>query len=99
MHRLWPGSFPAATLTVNIVGCLAIGLMVGWLEGRQGGGQTTRLLWVTGVLGGFTTFSAFSVETVHLVERNELAQAFANVALQVVLGIAAAWVGLAIMRR
>jgi CrcB protein len=65
--RLWPmvpGAWPVATMSVNIVGSFAIGLLAA-LTARDSG-ETARLFWMTGVLGGFTTYSAFALETVTL---------------------------------
>ncbi len=87
-------SFPYGTLTVNVLGCLLIGLLVGLAETRQLLGAETRAFLLIGLLGGFTTFSAFGLETVNLVRDGELIGAFSNVGLQVVVGLAAVWVGL-----
>jgi len=65
--RLWPavpGGFPVPTLTVNLLGSFAIGLLYIWIGARFGtGGDPARLFWMTGVLGGFTTYSAFALES------------------------------------
>ena len=65
--RLWPavpGGFPVPTITVNMLGSFAIGLLYIWIGGRSGtGGDAARLFWMTGVLGGFTTYSAFALES------------------------------------
>jgi fluoride exporter len=65
--RLWPtspGGFPVPTLTVNLLGSFAIGLLYIWLGVRAGtAGDSARLFWMTGVLGGFTTYSAFALES------------------------------------
>ncbi len=87
------------TFTVNLVGALAIGLLLGGIEGRFA--ETPR--WVTlglttGVLGGFTTFSAFAYDAVGHVEAGDAGLALAYVAGTVVLGIAAAAGGLAVGR-
>ena len=86
-------SFPYGTLTVNVIGCLLIGLLAGLSENRNLLGPETRALLLIAVLGGFTTFSAFSYETVELLKAGNLLAAFSNVGLQVCLGLAAVWVG------
>ena len=65
------GGWPWATFTINIVGSALIGLLIGWTAGRVSH-EAWRLLLGVGVLGGFTTFSSYSLETVQLVERNDL---------------------------
>jgi len=91
----WP-----ATLTVNIVGGLLMGLLAGWLAGRGAADQERwRLLLGVGLLGGFTTFSAFSLETAQMIERRAYGEAFAYTAASVVLSIAALLAGLLIARR
>lgn len=94
------GGWPWATLAVNVVGGLLMGLLTGWLAFRGGAGQESiRLFAAVGVLGGFTTFSAFSLETAQMIERGRLAPAAAYVALSVVLSVAALFAGLMIARR
>ena len=90
--------FPLGTLVVNVTGCLAIGLAAGLFEVRQAFGPEARLFLMIGVLGGYTTFSSFAYETLALARDAELLRAFANVALQTVLGLAAAWLGYALIR-
>jgi len=86
-------SLPYGTLTVNIVGCLFIGLLAGLSESRNLLGPETRALLMIGVLGGFTTFSTFGYETVQLLRDGESLAAFSNIGLQVCVGLAAVWVG------
>lgn len=88
--------FPVAVLAINVAGSLAIGVVAG-LAMRGGLGNWQPFL-VTGLLGGFTTFSAFSLETVGLIERGELAAAGLYVALSVALSVLAAALGLAVAR-
>ena len=87
-------SFPYGTLAVNIAGCFLIGLLAGFAETRHLLDEGTRAFIIIGLLGGFTTFSAFGYETVALVRDGLLAAAVANVGLQVVLGLFAVWIGL-----
>ena len=92
---LGPG-WPWGTLTVNVVGGLAMGLLVGGLA--RWGGEPWRLLLGVGVLGGFTTFSAFSLDVVTLMQRGAGASALAYIALSVVGAVAALWIGLILTR-
>ena len=86
-------TFPYANLTVNVVGCLLIGLLFGLAENREFLTPNLRALLVVGMLGGFTTFSTFGYETFNLIRVGLLPQAIANVGLQVTLGLAAVWLG------
>ena len=90
--------FPWATLTVNVTGCFAIGLVLAALGGRSGPSAALRLFLTTGVLGGFTTFSAFAFETVALAGRGAVVAAAGYVAASVGLGVAAAAAGAAAAR-
>ena len=89
--------FPAGTLSVNIVGGLLMGLLAGVLS-RSGGNEPWRLLLGVGVLGGFTTFSSFSLDVVTLVERGQPSVALGYLLLSVVGSIAALVAGLAVAR-
>jgi CrcB protein len=91
-------AFPWATLTVNVAGSLAMGLLAGWLARHGTGGEQWRLLLGVGVLGGFTTFSAFSLELALLIERGNLGTAALYAALSVLAGLAGLFAGLALMR-
>ncbi|MBX9757466.1 MAG: fluoride efflux transporter CrcB [Beijerinckiaceae bacterium] len=97
----WCGTqFPWGTLTVNIVGSFAMGLLVGWLAFKAGEGWTqhTRLFLATGVLGGFTTFSAFSLDVMLLWERGQALTAASYAGASVVLSIMALAGALSIVR-
>jgi CrcB protein len=98
LARLGPG-FPWWTLSINIIGSLLMGVLIGWLALRGGGGEATRLFLGVGILGGFTTFSSFSMEFWLLFERGQMAQAAAYVLGSVIVGIAACGLGLLIMRQ
>jgi CrcB protein len=91
-------AFPWATLTANVLGSLAMGLLAGWLARHGTGGEQWRLLLGVGVLGGYTTFSAFSLEFALFIERGALGLAAGYVALSLVAGFAALFAGLFIMR-
>lgn len=99
--RLFPTTaWPWGTLVVNVAGGLLMGLLAGWLAFRSGlHGESIRLFAAVGVLGGFTTFSAFSLETALMIERRQFAMAGGYVAASVVLSIAALFVGLMVARR
>lgn len=96
MHRLAGphNTFPIGTLTVNLVGCLLIGLLGGLMDARGLLGPQARLLLMVGVLGGFTTFSSFGYETMSLLREGDLLRALLNVGVQVVVGLLAVWAGL-----
>ena len=87
-------SFPLGTLLVNVVGCLLIGVLVGLAETREALNGQVRVFLVVGLLGGFTTYSAFGYETVALLRNGETLAGIANVGLQLALGLAAVWAGL-----
>jgi fluoride exporter len=93
-------AFPFGTLAVNIVGSLLMGLLAGWLALRSGiaWSQNLKLFLATGVLGGFTTFSAFSLDAISLIERGDWALASFYVLASVMLSILSLGLGLAMMR-
>lgn len=94
--RLMGPGFPWGTLTVNVLGSFAMGVLVVTLA-HLGGNRFAPLL-MTGLLGGFTTFSAFSLDAVTLYERGEVAMAGGYVAASVVLSLAALFAGLLVAR-
>lgn len=97
--RIRPGaSFPYETLVINATGCLLIGVLASLSDSRGLPGSQLRLFLVIGVLGGFTTFSAFGYETFHLLRDRQLATAIASVGLQILLGTAAVWLGAVLVR-
>jgi CrcB protein len=94
VHRIVPfGLFPYGTFVVNVLGCLAIGFLMGLTELRQVLGPSQRVFLLIGVLGGFTTFSTFAYETLGLAQDSEFMKAIANVAVHVIFGFGAAWFG------
>jgi CrcB protein len=96
--RIVGTGFPYGTMIVNIVGSLAMGLIAEFFALKGGLPQHWRLFLTTGILGGFTTFSAFSLETALLYERGELLAAAIYVIASVSVAVAALFVGLAIVR-
>lgn len=91
-------AFPLATLSVNLIGSLAMGLLTGWLARHGEGGESWRLLLGVGVLGGFTTFSAFSLELVNLIQRGQGGMAAIYASVSVLGGIAGLLLGLGLAR-
>ena len=86
-------SFPWGTLLINVTGSFVIGVLFAVLVERGVGSETLRLALMTGFLGAYTTFSAFSLETLRLVEQGAARAAVANVFLSVSLGLVAVWLG------
>jgi CrcB protein len=83
-------------MTVNLLGSFAISLLSVGLSARAGGAETARLFWMTGVLGGFTTYSAFALETVTLAGAGEAMRAAAYVVVTVLVCLVAAFAGRAL---
>lgn len=96
--HMTPGwRFPLSTFIINVSGCLVAGLLAGLVEKRDLFAPDVRLLLFTGILGGFTTFSAFGLETVYLIQRQQTLIALANVVASVVGGVLALWLGIKII--
>ena len=95
--RIGP-AFPWGTLSVNALGCLAIGVLATWIDERSGAGHETRLFLIAGLLGGFTTFSTFGLETFRLLEEAGYAAALGNAAGSFVVCLTAVAIGVAIGR-
>lgn len=96
--RLFGTGFPLGTLAVNVIGCTAMGLLAGYFAFRGHLPQEVRLLLTTGVLGGFTTFSAFALDSALLWERGNIGTALLYVLASVVLSLAAVAAGLLLAR-
>lgn len=98
--RLWlPPEFPWGTLAVNVLGGLAAGALAGWTISRSAGGDdATSLFLMTGLLGGFTTFSAFSLDAMLLWQRGETGAAIGYVAASVLLAIGGVIAGMSGVR-
>ena len=92
-------NYPLGTLAVNVLGCALMGVLAEWLAWRDTGiDASVKLFLTTGLLGGFTTFSAFALDTVALWQRGEAVTAAAYVAGSVILSIAGLFAGMALMR-
>jgi CrcB protein len=96
--RLLGYGFPFGTLVVNIAGSFLMGLLAGYFAFRPGIGQHMRLFLTTGVLGGFTTFSAFSLDAALLVERHSYGMAAGYMVGSVAASLSALFFGLALFR-
>ncbi|MFU7528845.1 fluoride efflux transporter CrcB [Qipengyuania sp. ASV99] len=95
------GGFPWATLAVNVIGSLLMGVLLGWLARSSHtpqSAETIRLLLGVGLLGGFTTFSAFSAEMITLIHRGQMLQGLAYGSVSVLAGMAAFLAGLVVMQ-
>jgi len=99
LHQFASWRFPLGTFAVNVVGCLIVGLLAGAVERYGVFSPQARLFLFTGLIGGFTTFSAFGLETVALARRGDLATALGYVALSVVCGLAMTWLGMVAVAR
>lgn len=93
VHQVLGYGFPYGTLLVNATGSALIGYLVVFLPDTAAGIPALRLLLITGVLGGFTTFSTFSLETLVLFENGHTGRALLNVTLSIVTCLAAVWLG------
>ena len=98
IHRCTKTAFPAGTLVVNVVGCFLIGLIAYVVREHQALGPEARIVIIAGLLGGFTTFSAFGYETVELLRAGSLVLAGLNVGANVLVGLVAVWLGTAAAR-
>lgn len=97
--RLFGPGFPVGTLAINIVGSAAMGMVVALFTAFEIGHQDARLFLTTGIIGGFTTFSTFSLDTVTLAERGQYAAAMLYVGASLLLSLAALAVTLVVLRR
>jgi CrcB protein len=96
--RLAGATFPFGTLAVNIAGSLILGLLAEYITLRWTPSEEVRVFLIVGVLGGFTTFSAFSLDAVLLLERGELLRAFGYIAATVLLSVGGLYVGIRLCR-
>ena len=93
LHRTASSDFPFSTFSINVFGCFVIGLLSGLVEHHDLFSPSARLLLFTGLLGGFTTFSAFGYESLFLFRRNLIAISFLYITASVLCGLVAVWMG------
>ena len=96
VHDLMGKGFPYGTIAVNVLGSLAMGFLYVWLFDRYSLGSQWRAFLLVGLLGGFTTFSAFSIETVNLAEQGEYLKSLSNIGVSVIACVGAAGLGVVI---
>jgi len=92
--KFWANQFPLATLTTNVLGCFIIGLFIGLLEKNNLANSSLKWFLITGLCGGYTTFSAFGFENYSLFQSNNSSLAYIYIAMSVLVGIFAVWLGL-----
>lgn len=105
--RFWAGliikkhynsSFPLATFAVNIIGCLLIGVIIGFFSKANTENDSLRLLLATGICGGFTTFSSFASENINLIQNNQIGLAILYIGGSIILGLLAVWAGIVLTK-
>lgn len=96
--KFYSASFPVATFIVNVIGCFLAGLIFGSITQESADAQNLKVLLLTGFCGGFTTFSAFALENVRLMDSGNLSTAVLYTIASIAAGLLAAWLGLSIAR-
>ena len=98
IHKYYETVFPLATLVVNIIGCLLIGIIMGLLEKNQVNDSAMKWLLVTGFCGGFTTFSAFGYENIRLLQSGNVFLPFVYISASIILGLGSVWLGFILVK-
>lgn len=91
-------TFPLATFTANIFGCLLIGVLLGLFERQQLTNPDLKFLFITGFCGGYTTFSAFASENINLLQSGNSLTAFVYIATSVIISLFSVWLGLTLTK-
>lgn len=94
VNKYFANHFPLATLITNVIGCFLIGFLIGILEKNNLANSNLKWFLITGFCGGYTTFSAFGYENISLLQSNNSGLAFVYIALSLLLGLFAVWLGL-----
>lgn len=98
MTKYFPSSFPWGTLSVNVLGCLLMGVLLSLGERQSWMNNDLRLLWLTGFCGGYTTFSSFASENIQLWQSGQILTVIAYTIASVLLGLVAVWLGLVMVK-
>ena len=98
VSKYFVSNFPVATILTNVFGCFLIGLFFGFLEKQNAISQDLKFFLITGICGGYTTFSAFSLENVQLLQNNQFIIPILYISASVFFGLIATWFGLFIVK-
>lgn len=98
LNKYFQSNFPIATFTANVLGCLLIGILLGYFEKQHLANPELKLLLITGFCGGYTTFSTFSAENINIIQSGQIETVFIYTALSILISFTAVWIGLIITK-